>query len=86
VEAGALAADVADVAPAARALADDGAALAWVLAGGEDHGLLATFPPGADLPEGFRRLGSVRAPAGRPRVTVDGGAPPVRPGWDHFGG
>jgi thiamine-monophosphate kinase len=86
VEAGALAADVADVAPAARALADDGAALAWVLAGGEDHGLLATFPPGADLPEGFRRLGSVRAPAGRPRVTVDGGTPTVRPGWDHFGG
>ncbi|QAY71569.1 thiamine-phosphate kinase [Xylanimonas protaetiae] len=61
-----------------------GRALEWVLSGGEDHGLLATFPPGAALPDGFRRIGTVRAPAGAPRVTLDGAEPAVGPGWDHF--
>jgi thiamine-monophosphate kinase len=44
--------------------------LAWVLTGGEDHALLATFPPGAALPEGFTAVGEVRE--GRPGVTVSG--------------
>jgi thiamine-monophosphate kinase len=35
--------------------------LAWVLTGGEDHALLATFPPGAALPDGWTVIGSVRA-------------------------
>ncbi|GER21900.1 thiamine-monophosphate kinase [Zafaria cholistanensis] len=48
----------------AGALAAAGAAtgvppLLWVLSGGEDHGLLAAFPPGAPLPHGFRRIGTV---------------------------
>jgi thiamine-monophosphate kinase len=44
--------------------------LAWVLTGGEDHALLATFPPGAALPEGWAVVGEVRE--GTPGVTVSG--------------
>jgi thiamine-monophosphate kinase len=43
----------------AAALGED--PMAWVLTGGEDHALLATFPPDADLPEGWSRIGSVCA-------------------------
>lgn len=44
----------------------------WMLTGGEDHALLATFPAGVKLPKGFRRTGTV-APAGdAPGVSVDG--------------
>jgi thiamine-monophosphate kinase len=57
----------------------------WVLDGGEDHGLLATFPAGAVLPEPFRAVGRVVA-AGPGLVTVDGVAAPARSGWDHFAG
>jgi thiamine-monophosphate kinase len=59
----------------------------WALTGGEDHGLLATFPAGA-VPEPFRPIGAVRAaadagvPAGT--VLVAGERPLVAPGWDHF--
>jgi thiamine-monophosphate kinase len=84
-----LAADVAALRPAVNALGDSGAGLgrAWVLSGGEDHGLLATFPAGGALPDGFRAIGRVLAgdgarPAGT--VTVDGDAPGVAAGWDHF--
>lgn len=31
----------------------------WVLYGGEDHSLLATFPAGAELPRGFKVIGKV---------------------------
>jgi thiamine-monophosphate kinase len=56
--------------------------LAWVLAGGEDHQLLATFPAGAALPPPFRRVGDVSA--GAPEVTV-GGRPWQGPtGWRHW--
>jgi thiamine-monophosphate kinase len=53
----------------------------WVLAGGDDHALAATFPYGTDLPAAFTVVGSVHEGTG---VTVDrrpwqGGA-----GWDHF--
>lgn len=45
--------------------------MAWVLTGGEDHALLATFPPTAVLPEGWAVIGEVRA--GRtPGVRVNG--------------
>jgi thiamine-monophosphate kinase len=44
--------------------------MAWVLTGGEDHALLATFPAGADLPEGWTAIGAVRE--GVPGVRVDG--------------
>lgn len=63
--------------------------LEWVLTGGEDHGLLSTFPAGATLPAGFIRIGSVVSPeAGREAVTVDRqnvkGALDGALGWDHF--
>src|SRR4051794_21366673 len=44
--------------------------LAWVLTGGEDHALVATFPPGARLPEGWTTIGHVTE--GGAGVTVDG--------------
>lgn len=55
----------------------------WVLGGGEDHGLLATFSQGVDLPEQFVVIGVVgEGPAG---VTIDS-QPPTIFGWDHFAG
>ncbi|CAN5343902.1 thiamine-phosphate kinase [soil metagenome] len=59
----------------------------FVLCGGEDHALLATFPAGQELPEGFRAIGEVRGrAAGHPLVTI-GGERYVRPGgWDPFAG
>ncbi|MCB7137944.1 thiamine-phosphate kinase [Cellulosimicrobium marinum] len=57
----------------------------WVLAGGEDHGLLATFPPDVELPAPFRPIGRVHATdASGPVVTVDGTRPGSVTGWDHF--
>jgi thiamine-monophosphate kinase len=56
--------------------------LAWVLGGGDDHALLATFPAGAQLPEGFTAIGSVSA--GEPAVLVDGAPWAGTPGHDHF--
>ncbi|MGY1829828.1 thiamine-phosphate kinase [Geodermatophilus sp. SYSU D01180] len=44
--------------------------LAWVLTGGEDHALLATFPPDAALPEGWVPIGRVEE--GEPGVSVSG--------------
>ena len=56
---------------------------ASALTGGEDHALLATFPAGAVLPHGFRRVGAViaRSDAG---VLVDGRAHTGRAGWDPY--
>ena len=75
---------------AARALGLEGEdaarqQLRWVLTGGEDHGLLATFPPGAALPDGFRAVGQVLSSSGA-LVTVDGEEPLwAGDGFDHFG-
>jgi thiamine-monophosphate kinase len=70
---------------AAEALGDNGFGLHWVLTGGEDHPLLATFS--GPVADGFAALGSVREPGSTP-VLVDGAAPDdlVRgpAGWDHF--
>ncbi|MBO3093891.1 thiamine-phosphate kinase [Cellulomonas dongxiuzhuiae] len=80
----AFAQDAAVLAGAADALG--GADLErWLLTGGEDHGLLATFPPDAPLPEPFRRVGSVSRRSDHPVLVA--GAPPrvVATGWDHFG-
>ena len=47
--------------------------LAWVLTGGEDHALVATFPPGVELPAGWTTIGSVQeSDDGGPGVRVDG--------------
>lgn len=47
--------------------------LTWVLAGGDDHALVATFPPDATLPDMFLPIGRVVAPGSNgPGVAVDG--------------
>lgn len=52
----------------------------WILDGGEDHGLLGTFPRDADIPAGFTVIGTIRS--GEPgRVTLDG-EPRTPGGWD----
>lgn len=59
-------------------------ALDWVLFGGEDHAMLAAFPPRVVLPTPFRPIGVIGAvgPEGRARVRLDG--EDIRGGWDHF--
>jgi thiamine-monophosphate kinase len=57
-------------------------ALAWVLTGGEDHALAATFPPATALPPRWTTIGQVRKGRG---VVVDGQAWTAgSAGWDHF--
>jgi thiamine-monophosphate kinase len=69
--------------PAASLLGAD--ALRWVLGGGEDHGLLAAFPPDVQLPPGFTAIGSVEAPAATDSTGVTiAGQPADTVGWDHF--
>lgn len=53
----------------------------FVLGGGDDHALVATFPAGVPLPDGWRRIGSVAEGEG---VTVDGGAYEGPTGHTHF--
>jgi thiamine-monophosphate kinase len=57
---------------------------AWrsVTEGGEEHSLLACFPRGTALPQGWRAIGQVEEGSGvlLRGVLVQGG------GWDHFGG
>ena len=53
----------------------------WLLAGGDDHALAATFPPGVPLPAGWREIGSVHDGGG---VTVDRKPWTGGTGWDHF--
>jgi thiamine-monophosphate kinase len=45
--------------------------MSWVLTGGEDHALVATFPARAVLPEGWTAIGSVRTGPRRAGVFVD---------------
>ena len=56
-------------------------ALNWALTGGEDHSLVATFPPAVPLPARWAQIGVVREGRG---VLVDGQPHPGAPGWDHF--
>ncbi|MGF1647854.1 MAG: thiamine-phosphate kinase [Kineosporiaceae bacterium] len=60
--------------------------VSWVLTGGEDHALLATFPAAVPLPEGFRAIG--RAVAARPGGEVLLGGLPYQGsgGFTHFAG
>ncbi|MET8527696.1 thiamine-phosphate kinase [Micromonospora sp. NPDC005172] len=67
------------MADAAQALGVD--PYTWLLAGGEDHALAATFPPTVALPPPWRPVGVVTEGVG---VTVDGGAYDGPRGWDHF--
>lgn len=66
------------LAGAAEAVGAD--AWAWVLGGGEDHALVATFP--GPPPSGWREIGRVQDGPGR--VLVDGAAWQGNPGWQSF--
>ncbi|GHJ57983.1 thiamine-monophosphate kinase [Nocardioides sp. OK12] len=55
--------------------------VAFMLSGGDDHALLATFPAGTVLPEGWSVIGEVREGEG---VTVDGAPWTGDTGWTHF--
>jgi thiamine-monophosphate kinase len=56
-------------------------ALNWALTGGEDHSLVATFPPAAALPSRWRVIGAVHEGHG---VTVNGSPYEGPAGWEHF--
>lgn len=72
----------ADLESMARGLGDD--PRVWVLTGGEDHALAATFDPGAVVPEGFVVIGEVVEGSG---VSVTGWEDlAVAPGYEHFSG
>jgi thiamine-monophosphate kinase len=78
----ALEPDAQQLEPLAAALDQD--PWQWVLHGGEEHALLATFPPDR-VPAGFRPIGTVHAPLDHrsPQITLDG-VPLPGDGWDHF--
>ncbi len=54
----------------------------WVLTGGEDHALLACFPPSVVLPASFQVIGEVRA--GDPGVWFGGEPFRGEGGWTHW--
>jgi thiamine-monophosphate kinase len=59
----------------------------WVVTGGEEHSLVATFPSEAAVPDGWERIGDVRTLLdGWPQVMVDAYWDDSAPGWDHFRG
>ncbi|MPZ85852.1 MAG: thiamine-phosphate kinase [Actinophytocola sp.] len=53
----------------------------WVLTGGEDHALAATFPEPAAVPEGWTTIGTVTRGNS---VTVDGKPYEGGTGWQHW--
>nr|WP_258067509.1 thiamine-phosphate kinase [Pseudoclavibacter sp. RFBI5] len=92
VETSSLAVDIAAVEAALRAALPGvgtaelhARAVDLVVVGGEDHGLLATFPAGTPLPEGFRAIGRVHPHEDGPvpPVLVDGASRAAR-GWDPY--
>ena len=74
---------------AAAAAAFNADPLVWLLTGGEDHAVVATFAADAALPEGFTVIGSVGDVElddvlEAPGVTVGGKVPRGNGGHDHF--
>jgi thiamine-monophosphate kinase len=57
--------------------------ITWVLRGGDDHALVATFSAGVKLPNGWHDIGSVVEADADGSVTVDG-SPYSAGGFDHF--
>lgn len=53
----------------------------WVLTGGEDHALAATFPEPSAVPDGWRTVGTVTRGES---VTVDGRPYAGAAGWQHW--
>ena len=75
-----------DAFPVPSPMADAATALGvdvydWVLAGGDDHALVATFPATVELPPEWTVIGRVRDGTG---ITVDGRPYEGHGGWDHF--
>uniref|UniRef100_UPI003B82C6CC thiamine-phosphate kinase n=1 Tax=Nonomuraea lactucae TaxID=2249762 RepID=UPI003B82C6CC len=66
------------VAAAAEELGAD--PLEWIVTGGEDHALAATFPPEVALPPSWQVVGRVVSGEG----VYLGGRAAVQGGWDHF--
>jgi thiamine-monophosphate kinase len=65
--------------------------LVWVLTGGDDHAVAATFPAETELPDGFHAIGKVAGVGDvevldTPGVTVGGRVPRSAGGHDHFAG
>jgi thiamine-monophosphate kinase len=58
--------------------------LKWVLGGGEDHSLLATFPADTKLPRAFKRIGEVVAK--QEHEVLLGNSPVPELGWDSVTG
>jgi len=55
--------------------------LSFILGGGDDHALLATYASVSDVPEGWSVIGAVGEGSG---VTVDGAEYEGPTGWTHF--
>ena len=62
----------------------DDLALDWVLTGGEDHSLAATFPAGTRLPPRWKVIGVVAGGSRDHGVVLDGQPWTRARGWDHF--
>jgi thiamine-monophosphate kinase len=69
------------LAHAAETLGGDADWRGWVLTGGDDHALVATFPPGMALPPRWTGFG--RATQGQ-GIVVDGRRWLGAGGWEHF--
>jgi thiamine-monophosphate kinase len=93
VLAAAQALDLVAAEPTSRASAEPGSRAAagpekipvplrWVLTGGEDHALAATFPASTELPAGWVVIGRVYEGRG---IRVDGKNYSGDTGWRHFG-
>lgn len=58
--------------------------MSFILTGGDDYALAATFPAGTWLPQGWQVIGEVLEPSGTERVTVGGSAYDGPSGHEHF--
>ena len=75
--------DVAEAQKTVAAAIGGGDPLQFILTGGDDHALLATFPAAA-VPKGWTVIGRVEPASGEPSVTVDGEPWEGESGWRHF--
>lgn len=73
--------DVAEPQSVVAAAVGGGDPLTFILTGGDDHALLATFPAGS-VPDGWTTIGTVAE--GEAQVTVDGQSWEEAGGWKHF--
>ncbi|MFW0184529.1 thiamine-phosphate kinase [Rothia sp. CCM 9418] len=55
----------------------------WVLYGGENHSMLATFSSSEKLPQGFRAVGTCTIATSTPQLFINH-EPATEYGWDHF--